>query len=179
MINTYLTFSTHKTINSNNATIQVYPKKPLLWPTYMMLAVATISLAFNIAVLSAYCISLCRRKKESGVKTANTIATYQSRTGYLLSAANFIVWLSTSTTFKMMQGSSTANPPPRDLFGFSCSNFVDNLTTEFGKAIPNFDTQCKTQQASFAVGVLNAFLELLGLVINVIVVRRMIHKKKT
>lgn len=145
MANTYFNFKTHQTANEGGTIIQIYPKMPLLWPTYMMLATATISLAFDLAVLFAYCISMCRQAIKNKVSSANAVANWTSKVGYVLSVVNFALWLATSTTFKMMQGDINADPPPNDLFGFSCSTFTDTLTETYKTGIPNFDIQCKTQ----------------------------------
>lgn len=145
MINTYVTFNTHKTSTQNGQLVQVYPKMPILWPTYMMLATSTISLCFNLSVLTAYCIDYCRRDVTDKVKRANAIDGWHTKVGYVLSATSFVLWLSTSTTFKMMQGAPDSNPPPRDLFGFSCSNAADALVARFHNSIVNFNIQCETQ----------------------------------
>jgi hypothetical protein len=144
MLNTYLTFSTHKTIDSNSTIIQVYPKKPLLWPTYMMLGVSAVTLLFNLAVLVGYCCDMCSSARNK-VATANAVGNWGSKWGYVASLLSFAAWLASSTTFKMMQGGPHDVPPPNDLFGFSCSDAADELVAKFKNQVVNFDLQCKTQ----------------------------------
>ena len=88
------------------------------------------------------------------MKKANTIDGWHTKVGYLISTTSFVVWLSTSTTFKMMQGSRDSNPPPRDLFGFSCSNAADALVEKYQNSIVNFNIQCETQVSSLLYPVL-------------------------
>jgi len=77
----------------------------------------------------------------------------------------------------MSQGAADAVPPPRDLYGWTCSDESDQLTAEYNPPV-NFNLQCQTQQASFAFGVINAAMDVFALCISFYAMRRMIHKKR-
>jgi len=165
MLNTYLTFSFHRTDSSSGTTLAIYPTQPILWPTYMMLSTSAVSMVFNCSILVAYCC---------GVAASNKVSSYSSYWGYFVHVLNFAVWIATSTTFKMMEGGASDVPPPRDLWGWTCSDAASALVQK----TVNFDLQCTTQQVSFAVGLVNAGLEIFSIVITIIAVRRLLHKKK-
>jgi hypothetical protein len=137
MVNTYVTFVNHRTIQSGGQTIPIYPVDPLTWPTYMMIATGAVSILFNGAIMTAYFW---------GVGASNRISAWSSYWNYLVHVINLGIWLATSTTFQMVKGNSDSVPPPRDIYGWTCSSKVDELTDQFKNALPvNFDLQCKTQ----------------------------------
>jgi hypothetical protein len=133
MLNTYITFATHKTAQAGSTTINIYPAEPLLWPTFLMLATSAVSLLFNLSVLISY---------HWGVGSANRADSYATYWSYLVHIVNAIVWLVSSTTFKMLEGDPSGSP--NDLWGWSCSDLAANLQTKIDNAV-NFDLQCTTQ----------------------------------
>jgi len=135
MVNTYVTFANHRTIQSGGQTIPIYPVNPITWPTYMMIGAGAVSILFNTAIMIAYC---------RGVGAANRITQWANYWNYLMHVVNIVIWLTTSTTFQMVQGAIDAVPPPRDLYGWSCSNATDRLSSEY-KLPVNFTLQCETQ----------------------------------
>lgn len=135
MVNTYVTFVNNRTTKSGGQTVDLYPVDPITWPTYMMIATGAVSILFNSAIMTAYC---------RGVSAANRMNQYAGYWGYLMHVANIGVWLATTTTFKMLQGGPSEVPPPRDIWGWTCSEAVDKLTAEITSPV-NFDLQCKTQ----------------------------------
>jgi hypothetical protein len=134
MLNTYITFATHKTAQADDGiTISIYPSKPLLWPTYLMLTTSAVSMLFNFCILISYFW---------GVRSANRVDTYASYWGYLVYAVNAAVWLASSTTFKMLEGDPSGSPS--DLWGWSCSDLASEIQEKINGAV-NFDLQCTTQ----------------------------------
>jgi hypothetical protein len=100
-----------------------------------MLATAAVSFIFNATILTSYYYS---------VGTANKLSDWAGYYGYLITAINVIIWLTSSTTFKMMQGDPSADPPPADLWGWTCSDAADKLKEALPNVV-NFDLQCTTQ----------------------------------
>jgi hypothetical protein len=135
MVNTYVTFATHRTIQSGGQTIAIYPVKPITWPTYMMIATAAVSILFNTAIMTAYCW---------GVAAANRMNMWASYWSYLMHVVNIGVWIATSTTFQMVKGAADSVPPPNDIFGWTCSDQVDKLSSEFTLPV-DFNLQCQNQ----------------------------------
>jgi hypothetical protein len=135
MVNTYVTFANNRTVQSGGQTIPIYPVDPITWPTWMMIATGAVSILFNTTIMTAYCW---------GVSTANRVNQYAGYWGYLMHVVNIGVWLATSTTFQMLQGDPSGDPPPRDLYGWTCSDAVDQLVSEVEVTV-NFNLQCVTQ----------------------------------
>jgi hypothetical protein len=135
MVNAYVTFANHRTIQSGGQTIPIYPVNPITWPTYMMIAAGAVSILFNTTIMTAYCW---------GVGAANMITKWANYWNYFMHVVNIVIWLATSTTFRMVQGAPDAVPPPRDIFGWTCSNASDQLSSEYTLPV-NFNLQCETQ----------------------------------
>jgi hypothetical protein len=137
MVNTYVTFVNHRTIQSGGQTIPIYPVDPITWPTYMMIATGAVSILFNGAIMAAYFW---------GVGASNRISAWSNYWNYLMHVVNLGIWLATSTTFQMSKGGPDSVPPPRDIYGWTCSSKVDELTGQFKNALPvDFNLQCETQ----------------------------------
>jgi hypothetical protein len=136
MLNTYITYMKNKTTQSSGQTVALYPINPVTWPTYMMIATSSVSLFFNALIMAGYACG--------GTKKANTMSMYSGYWGYLVYIINFGVWLATMTTFKMMQGDAGEVPPPSDLWGWTCSDAVDELVHKINSPV-DFDLQCTTQ----------------------------------
>jgi hypothetical protein len=135
MLNTYITFHNNRTQVVNGQPVPIYPTDPITWPTFMMITTASVSFLFNSSIIISYI---------RGIAVANRVSIYSGYWGYLVFVLNIIVWLVTTTTFKMVQGDQSEVPPPRDLWGWTCSDAVDALSQEIKTAV-NFDLQCTTQ----------------------------------
>jgi len=135
MVNTYVTFVRHRTIQSGGQTIAIYPVDPITWPTFMMIATSAVSTLFNISTMAAYC---------GGVGAANRVTKWASYWNYLMHVVSIVVWITTSTIFQAVKGAADAVPPPRDLYGWSCSNETDTLSAEYTLPV-DFNLQCQTQ----------------------------------
>jgi hypothetical protein len=135
MVNAYVTFANHRTIQSAGQTIPIYPVDPITWPTFMMIAAGAVTTLFSASIMIAYCW---------GVSAANRVTKWASYWGYFAQVAHIIIWIATSTTFQMVQGPSDSVPPPRDIYGWTCSNASDTLSIEYILPV-NFNLQCETQ----------------------------------
>jgi hypothetical protein len=135
MVNTYVTFVTHRTIQSGGQTIAIYPVDPITWPTFMMIATSAVSTLFNISVMTAYCW---------GIGAANRVTQWASYWNYLDHVVSIVVWITTSTIFQAIKGAVDAVPPPRDLYGWTCSNESDTLSAEYTLPV-DFNLQCQSQ----------------------------------
>lgn len=135
MLNTYITFRNNRTQVVNGQAMPIYPTDAITWPTFMMITTASVSFLFNSGIILGYL---------RGVGTANRVSIYSGYWTYLVFAVNIVVWLVTTTTFKMVQGDPSEVPPPRDIWGWTCSDAVDALNQEIHTVV-NFDLQCTTQ----------------------------------
>lgn len=137
MVNTYVTFANNRTIQSGGQTIPIYPVNPTTWPTYMMIATGAVSILFNSAIMVAYFW---------GVAASDRVYAWSNYWNYLMHIVNLGVWLGTSTAFQMLKGDPDSVPPPSDIYGWTCSEKVDELTAQFKNALPvDFNLQCQTQ----------------------------------
>jgi hypothetical protein len=134
MVNTYVAFVNHRTIQSGGQTIPIYPVHPTLWPTYMMIVAPAVSILFSISIMTAYCW---------GVGTANGITQWANYWSYLKDVVHMVILLTTSTAFQMSQGQGES---PNDLYGWTCSSTFDTLTSEYQNILPvTLSLQCDTQ----------------------------------
>ena len=100
----------------------------VLWPTYMVLAIATVTMMMNLITLFFYCC---------GVDAANKSNRIMGYLGYIVVAVHAVVWAVTTGLFKM---ANVGN----DLWGFSCGPSADAIQTEV-QSFLNFDSLCKIQ----------------------------------
>jgi hypothetical protein len=106
--------------------VQPWATPTVLWPTFMLLAIATITFIMNFVTLCTY---MC------GVRAANKASSVFKIIGFMLLAVHVIAWAVTMGLFKM---ANTGN----DLWGFSCSPTADALTAA-GKDFANYGKLCK------------------------------------
>ena len=99
-----------------------------VWPTFMLLAIATITFFMNFITLCTY---LC------GVGAANKTASVTSWIGYILMGVHVVVWAVAAGLFKMANNG-------RDLWGYSCSSTADEVQAEVQQFL-NFGMLCTTQ----------------------------------
>ncbi|KAF3911411.1 hypothetical protein ABW20_dc0103255 [Dactylellina cionopaga] len=127
---------------------------PKLWPTYVMAAVAGLTLVFNLSVLLAYC---CGRRAADNVASKSGYIKLLSPIGHL------IIWGTTAGTFK---AGATGN----DIWTFSCSNepSVVAVQQNFEKTI-NYDMLCKTNTGSWYAAIATAGFAVVGVVIWIII----------
>lgn len=104
----------------------------VLWPTYLVLATAAVTLFMNIITMCMYLKSSAAADRSDGIS---------GYIGIALTGANAVVWAVNMGLFKM---ANTGN----DLWGWSCSPAADALKKEV-KGILNFDSLCMVQVSSY------------------------------
>ncbi|KAK6504749.1 hypothetical protein TWF481_006688 [Arthrobotrys musiformis] len=150
----------HEVINGTGP----FGTNPKLWPTYVMTAVAGITLIYNISVLVAYC---CGRKASDKVASGSTYVKLLSPLGHL------IVWATTAGAFK---GAANGN----DIWTFSCSDAPSDVSIqqEFENKI-NYDILCTTNTASFYTAIGTAAFAVIGVIMWLIITIHTRKQKKT
>ena len=101
----------------------------VLWPTYMVIAIATVTMMMNLITLCFYCC---------GVDAANKSNKIMGYLGYIVVAVHAVVWAVTTGLFKM--ASNVGN----DLYGFSCSPQADAIQAQV-QSFLNFNDLCMVQ----------------------------------
>ena len=174
----YYTTKSHTAANH----MPVWGTAPTLWPTFMLLAVALITLVLNVVTICAYCRS---------VEKANSTDSVAGYIGYGLLAVQVLAWAVSTGLFKM------ANTG-RDLWGWSCGATADAIQAEVMSFL-NFGTLCQTQVSlsrsllcsrgppsnvgddqtgAFYITIVQAAVYVLTFVIYVWSMQRMFAKKK-
>ncbi|KAF3197292.1 hypothetical protein TWF192_007327 [Orbilia oligospora] len=150
----------HEVINGTGP----FGANPKLWPTYVMTAVAGITLIFNTSVLLAYCC---------GKKASDKIASGSSYVKLLSPIGHLIVWGTTAGSFK---GAASGN----DIWSFSCSDTPPDVSIQqqFEHKI-NYDMLCTTNTASLYTAIGTAVFAVIGIIIWVIVTVHTRKQKKT
>ncbi|KAF3088729.1 hypothetical protein TWF569_001457 [Orbilia oligospora] len=150
----------HEVINGTGP----FGANPKLWPTYVMTAVAGITLIFNTSVLLAYCC---------GKKASDKIASGSSYVKLLSPIGHLIVWGTTAGSFK---GAASGN----DIWSFSCSDTPSDVSIQqqFEHKI-NYDMLCTTNTASLYTAIGTAVFAVIGIIIWVIVTVHTRKQKKT
>lgn len=147
-----------------------------LWPTIMLLAIATVTFLMNFITICAY---LC------GVGAANKTNSVFSIVGYIMLAAHVVVWAVSAGAFKMASNG-------HDLWGWSCSTNADAIQEEV-KAFMDFGKLC-TIQASLPIrrekyanalqtgawytSIIEAAVYFVTFLVVILMVRRAAYKKK-
>jgi len=134
----------------------------VLWPTFMLLGIATVTFLLNFITVSAY---VC-----CGFSGANKLDSLMSKIGYVMLAGHVVAWAVATGLFKM------ANTG-KDLWGYSCSPTADQIEDEV-KAYMNFGTLCNLQMGSWAVSIIETATYAITFSVAILMVRRMAHKKK-
>jgi hypothetical protein len=106
-----------------------------VWPTYMYLAIATISVIMNASVLGAYLKS---------VKAANKVESVQTWIDRVIMAFNVGIWVVSVAIYRYEKDTGGVS---NDLWGWTCSSTAQSLQQTFKTEVP-FNTYC-TAQASF------------------------------
>jgi hypothetical protein len=99
-----------------------------LWPTYMLLGIATVTFFMNLITLSCYCC---------GINAANKVSSAASIIGYIMLGVRVIVWGVAAGLFQM------ANTG-KDLWGYSCNSVTDQIQAEV-KSFLDFGKLCNMQ----------------------------------
>ncbi|RDL36136.1 uncharacterized protein BP5553_06748 [Venustampulla echinocandica] len=133
-----------------------------VWPSFMLLAIATVTFFLNLITLCAYCCG--------GVKAANKASNFTSYAGYLFTAAHFVSWAIAAGLYRFAR---TGN----DLWGYSCSNAADSIQEQVASFL-DFGKLCTMQNGTWFISIIEAIVYLLTFVVTIYVVRRASQKKK-
>jgi hypothetical protein len=107
---------------------RVWGSHTTLWPTYLLLAIATLSLMMSLLTLLAY---VC------GVGAANKVSSFTSYAGYIMLVTEFIAWAVSAGLFKMAETG-------QDLWGYSCGPNADRIEEQV-KSFVDFGRLCQAQ----------------------------------
>ncbi|MCJ1430813.1 hypothetical protein MMC27_000163 [Xylographa pallens] len=133
----------------------------VLWPTYMVLAIATVTMMMNLITLCFYCC---------GVDAANKSNRIMGYLGYIVVAVHAVVWAVTTGLFKM---ASVGN----DLWGFSCGSEADAIQSQV-QSFLNFNDLCMVQTGTWVVTIIETVSYILLLVIYIYAARRAMQKRQ-
>lgn len=101
----------------------------LLWPSFMLLGVSSLTFIINLITMCAYICS---------VKAANRTSSLATYVGYAGFLAHFISWAVVTGLFEM------ASKEAHDLWGYSCSTTADAIA-ENVQSFVNFEKLCTIQ----------------------------------
>ncbi|MCJ1395191.1 hypothetical protein MMC18_008074 [Xylographa bjoerkii] len=133
----------------------------VLWPTYMVLAIAAVTMMMNLITLCFYCC---------GVDAANKSSKIMGYLGYIVMAVHAVVWAITTGLFKM---ANIGN----DLWGFSCSAEADAIQGQV-ESLLNFNDLCMVQQGTWVVTIIETVSYIILLIIYIYAARRLMHKRR-
>ncbi|MCJ1404119.1 hypothetical protein MMC11_007344 [Xylographa trunciseda] len=133
----------------------------VLWPTYMVLAIATVTMMMNIITMGFYCC---------GVDAANKSNRFMGYLGYIVMAVHAVVWAVTTGLFKMAENGN-------DLYGFSCSTEADAIQEQV-QSFLNFNNLCMVQTGTWIVTIIETLSYILLLVIYIYAARRAMQKRR-
>jgi len=160
-----LSYSLAKYFLTRNKIIQgnVHPwaTPTVLWPTYMLLAIAVVTFLLNIITICTYVCS---------VKAANRTSSIAGYIGYAITAVHFIAWAVVTGLFKMANTGS-------DLWGYSCSDISDQIQPQVQSYL-DFGKLCTVQTGAWYSTIIEAVTYFLTFVTLLMVLRRKSHQKR-
>jgi len=109
-----------------------------IWPTVMLLAIATVTFFMNLITLLSYCC---------GVGAANKASSVTSILGYIFLFLHFAAWAVAAGLYRMARDG-------KDLWGYSCSDASDQIQDQV-KSFLNFGELCTMQVSHLAVPILD------------------------
>ena len=126
MVYTVTTFETTKDNFRDGRT--AWPEKPKLWPMFMLLGCAGITLLLSIITLVSYCCAFNKAKRSWKL----TVVKYVIHIG---------VWVVVSALYRYERNT---NGVPNDIWGWSCSAKAAALQSQFNGVV-KFSTLCSVQ----------------------------------
>jgi len=133
----------------------------ILWPTFMLLAIAIVTFILNLITLCTYVCS---------VKTANATSSYTGYISYAITAAHLVAWAVATGLFKMANDGS-------DLWGYSCGSVSDQIQPAV-QSFLDFGKLCTVQTGAWYSTILEAVTYFLTFMTMFLALRRRAHKKK-
>lgn len=119
----------YTTKNKKAGDVPAWNKNTVLWPSMLVLGVASLTFILNFATLIQY----CRR----AVKAANKFDSITSSLGYLALGVHFLAWVGVSGTYRVARNGN-------DLWGYTCSSQADALQDQ-AQSFVQFGKLCDMQ----------------------------------
>jgi len=132
-----------------------------LWPTYMLLGIATVTFFMNLITLCSYAC---------GIGAANKVNSGASIIGYIMQGVHVIVWGVGMGLFRMAKTG-------KDLWGYSCSPLTDQIHAEV-ESFVDFGKLCTLQGGTWYIAIIETIVYLLTFIVTILMVRRSSYKKK-
>ncbi|KAI9852121.1 MAG: hypothetical protein M1838_001745 [Thelocarpon superellum] len=132
------------------------------WPTLMLLVVAALSAAVNLAVLFAYMRDVAAANK---TETLSTIVVW---------GGHITVW---GTTAALYRYGKDTNGVSNDLWGWTCSQSAATIQAPFNNVV-HFPTFCHVQSGSWYISILQTIAEILTAGIWMLVIGRWRRQKR-
>ena len=126
---TYTLISYFTTRNQTMDGVRIWGDPKLLWPTFLILSISTLTFLFNVATITAY---LC------SIKAANKTGDFTIFSGYIMLGVEFIAWAVSSALYKM-------NDTGADLWGWSCGEKASEQFLAQAKSFVDFGMLCNAQ----------------------------------
>lgn len=127
-------------IANKNVTVdgqRIYPTFMVLWPTYLMIISAAVTVVLNSLIV--YWRTRGTLRDEAREETYNKVWDY------VLHGINGLIWLATTTSFGATKDMKYGGAQdPNVLFGYVCSTMADNLSNTFPQIL-KFQAQCELQ----------------------------------
>lgn len=111
-----------------------WPKQPKLWPTFMLLVGAGLTLLLSLITLLSYCCAFERARRSWKL----TVVKYVIHIG---------AWIVISTLYRYEKSAHGVN---NDLWGWSCSTEAAALQSEFNGVV-DFSSLCSVQVSRLSV----------------------------
>ena len=114
--------------NTISGGLHPWPLSAVTWPSYMVLAIAAVTMLMNLITICFYFAS---------VEAANRSYKVMGYIGYVVLAVHAIVWAVTMGLFKMAFGAN-------DLWGYTCGDEADKIQAQVQSYL-NFNNLCMVQ----------------------------------
>ncbi|TVY34537.1 hypothetical protein LOCC1_G007780 [Lachnellula occidentalis] len=154
-------YLTRNHLIDGKSTVHPWVTPTTLWPTAMLLSIATVTFVMDLITLCSYCC---------GVGAANTASSVTSVLGYVLLCVHGAAWVVAAGLYRMARDG-------RDLWGYSCSDAADGVQEQV-KSFLDFGKLCTMQQGTWYISIIEAVTYLLTFVVTLMVMRRASYKKK-
>lgn len=145
-------------VNSESERINgrpIWPRQPVEWPTYMLLAGALVSFLTAVVTMLMFCC--CYERASKSWKLV-----------LLLNSVEVAYWIVVAVVYRKEKQIS-------DLWGWSCSDIADVLQKDGGSV--HFDKLCTLQTVSWYVSIAETILKVTVLAFTIFLLKRL--KKET
>jgi len=156
MSHAYLTFLAHKDVTAGGQAI--YPTFMNLWPTYLIITAAAVTVVINSCIVFWHIHGTVKDLAREEI--INKYWEYASH------GINFLIWLGTTTTFRISKNWGPAQDP-NVLWGYTCSSTAQMLNETYPQII-KFYVQCELQTVSWWMGASAVLVEVFAVAAKII-----------